>query len=277
MLKTVNEPLVNSIYECALITGASSGLGAQYARQLAPVCKTLVLVARRQDLMEKLAAELRHSCPDLIIHCMTHDLTEETDRAMLFGRLNGMSLVPDLLINNAGMGDYGDFSDAEWSKLNNMLQVNVTALTHLCHAVLPGMIAQGRGAIINVSSLASVLPIPDFTVYAATKAYVSSFSEALRMELREFCIPVLAVCPGPVHTGFGKVAMRDVDADGIPSREGFYTTPEQVVSDSIRALRADKARVYPGWKIAMLAAGISLLPMAVIRAVQISRRGTRAL
>lgn len=259
-------------YQCALVTGASSGLGEEYARQLAPTCKAMILVARREDLLEKLSDELRQSWPHLVVHCLPVDLTIPASRSGLFLQLKDWGLVPDLLINNAGMGDFGVFSNADWSKLDAMLQLNVTALTHLCHEALPGMIAQGRGAIVNVSSLASILPIPDFSVYAATKAYVTSFSEALRMELREFMIPVLAVCPGPVHTGFGEIAMRDVDADGIPSREGFYTSPERVVSDSIRALHADKARVYPGWKIALLAAGISLLPMAAVRALQISRR-----
>lgn len=260
-------------YQCALITGASSGLGVEYARQLAPACKTIILVARREELLKKLAADLRQAWPNLTVHCIAMDLTSEVKRKALFQQLRDLDLTPDLLINNAGMGDYGAFSEAEWSKLDTMLQLNITALTHLCHEALPSMIAQGRGAIVNVSSLASILPIPDFTVYAATKAYVTSFSEALRMELRELSIPVLAVCPGPVHTGFGKTAMRDVDADGIPSREGFYTSPERVVSDSIRALQADKARVYPGWKIALLAAGISLLPMTAVRALQIRRRG----
>lgn len=260
-------------YQCALVTGASSGLGAEYARQLAPTCQTMILVARREDLLEKLAAELRQAWPDLTVHCMAMDLTSEVKRKALFQQLRDLDLTPDLLVNNAGMGDYGAFSESEWSKLDAMLQLNITALTHLCYQALPGMIAQGRGAIVNVSSLASILPIPDFTVYAATKAYVTSFSEALRMELRELSIPVLAVCPGPVHTGFGKVAMQDADADSIPSREGFYTSPERVVSDSIRALQADKARVYPGWKIALLAAGISLLPMAALRILQTRRRG----
>lgn len=224
--------------------------------------------------MEQLAADLRLLHPEVTIYCISQDLTVEADRMALFKQLEVNGLVPDLLVNNAGMGDYGDFANANWSKLDAMLQVNVTALTHLCHGFLPSMIAQGRGGIINVSSLASVLPIPDFSVYAATKAYVSSFSEALRMELREFGIPVLAVCPGPVHTGFGKVSMRDKDANALPAREGFYTSAEQVVTDSICALQADKARVYPNWKIAVLAAGISILPMAIIRAVQIHRRGT---
>ena len=260
-------------YKCALVTGASSGLGEEYARQLAPSCDALVLVARRKELLDQLAAEFAHTAPQTEVHCISADLTDPNERDGLFKMLDAMALVPDLLVNNAGMGDYGSFRTSDWGKLDAMLQVNVTALTHLCHGFLPVMLHQGRGAIINVSSLASTLPIPDFAVYAATKAYVTSFSEALRLELREHGIPVLAVCPGPVHTGFGKVATREESADALPAREGFYVTREQVVSDSIRALHADKARVYPGWKIALLAGAISLMPMALVRLVSLNRRG----
>lgn len=262
-------------YRCALITGASSGLGEEYARQLVTDCEALILVARRGNLLEKLAEELKAISPNTEVHCLTGDLTLEEECHGLVKMCETLSLRPDLLVNNAGMGDYGTFSDAEWPKLNAMLQLNVTALTHLCHGFLPGMLtgSEQGGAIINVSSLASTLPIPDFAVYAATKAYVSSFSEALRIELREYGIPVLAVCPGPVHTNFGKVAMRTEESTSLPSREGFYVTAEQVVSDSIAALHADRARVYPGWKIALLAAGISLLPMVLIRPLVTNRRG----
>ncbi|MFK7909903.1 MAG: SDR family NAD(P)-dependent oxidoreductase [Akkermansiaceae bacterium] len=260
-------------YRCALVTGASSGLGEEYARAIAPSCEVLVIVARRKELLDELAIELSSSSPATEVHCVSADLTVDAERAGLFKMLNAMALVPDLLINNAGMGDYGSFDTSDWKKIDAMLQVNITALTHLCHVFLPGMLRQERGAIINVSSLASALPMPDFTVYAATKAYVSSFSEALRLELREFNIPVLAVCPGPVHTGFGKIAIREESADALPSREGFYVTKEKVITDSMRALRADKARVYPGWKIAMLAGVISLMPMALVRVVSLSRRG----
>lgn len=269
---TVGAQSLDFNHSCALVTGASSGLGVEYARQLAPTCQSLVLVARRFEPMRELAEELVANYPQLNVRCVTVDLCDPHQRDLLFIQLKEMGLVPDLLVNNAGMGDYGAFSGSDWSKIDAMLQLNMTALTHLCHGLLPAMIARRQGAIINISSLASALPIPDFAVYAASKAYVTSFSEALRMELREFAIPVLAVCPGPVHTGFGQVAMRQEGACGLPSREGFYTSTEQVVGESLSALRADRARVYPGWKVALLAAGISLLPIAVIRSLQLSRR-----
>ena len=146
-----------------------------------------------------------------------------------------------------------------------MLRVNVEALTHLTHAMVPGMVAQGRGAVMNVSSLASILPIPDFAVYAATKAYVTSFSEALRLELKSHGIPVLAVCPGPVHTSFGEVAMRADGENKMPRNEAYYVSKEQVVTESLTALAGNKARIYPSFKIAAAALFISAVPMALLR------------
>ncbi|MDC0088029.1 SDR family oxidoreductase [Akkermansiaceae bacterium] len=261
-------------YKCALITGASSGLGEEYAHQLAPSCDSMILVARREELLNTLATELKAAYPHIELYCAPVDLSTHDQRIGFINMIQERGLKPDLLVNNAGMGDYGTFTSAEWSKLDDMIQVNMTALTHLCHGFLPDMIEGGRGSIINVSSLASMLPIPDFAVYAATKAYVTSFSEALRLEVNDFGINIVAVCPGPVRTGFGKIAMREGAADKLPAREGFYTTKEQVVFDSIIALEANKARVFPNWKIAAMAAGISLLPMAILRLALVSRRET---
>ena len=129
------------------------------------------------------------------------------------------------------------------------------------------MIRNGRGAVVNVSSLASLLPIPDFAVYAATKAYVTSFSEALRIELRGHGIPVLAVCPGPVHTNFGKVAHREEHVPGMPMREWFYVPREQVVRESLMALRQDRARIYPALKTTVAALAISVVPIILMRLV----------
>jgi short-subunit dehydrogenase len=169
------------------------------------------------------------------------------------------------------MGDYGTFADADWEKMASMMRLNMEGLTHLTHLFLPAMRERQRGAIVNISSLASILPIPDFAVYAATKAYVSSFSEALRIELREDGISVLAVCPGPVRTEFGAVAARGEGEAFDGMRDWFYVKKEQVVAEAIRAMDADKVRVYPGWQIALAAAGISLLPLALLRIVMATR------
>ena len=254
-------------YRCALITGASSGLGAEFARQLAPDCEAVILVARRGDLLKQLADELGVTSPATEVHCVTTDLTDAQDREGLFKILQAMELTPDLLINSAGMGDYGEFSSADWRRLDAMMQVNMVALTHLTHRFLPGMIANGAGAILNVSSLASVLPIPDFSVYAATKAYVTSFSEALRLELLNHGVNVLALCPGPVHTEFGSVAQRGEHSNKTPGGEMIYVDPAQVVAEGSAALQRGKARHYPGLKIAIAAAAMGLLPMAAVRLI----------
>lgn len=262
-------------HACALITGASAGLGEEYARQLAPRVMHLVLVARRADRLEKLATEIRAEFPDTAVTVIAADLAESTERLRLVDVLNAGGLMPDLLVNNAGLGDYGEFATAEWSRLETMLRVNIEALTHLTHLLVPGMRRNGGGAVINLSSLASLLPIPDFAVYAATKAYVTSFSEALRIELREHGIRVLAVCPGPVHTEFGKVARRDECLPGIPGRAWFYVPREQVVAESLVAMDHDRARVFPALKTAAAALVISALPIVLLRLVM-ARRPRRA-
>ena len=253
-------------YSCALVTGASAGLGEEFVLQLAPRVDRFVLVARRQDRLDELSEKVRARFPNLVVEVIATDLTSVDGCRGLIETLSTKGLVADLLVNNAGMGDYGEFVTAEWSRIEPMLRLNMEALTYLCHALVPGMIRQRAGAVINISSLASVLPIPDFAVYAATKAYVTSFSEALRIELKEHGIPVLAVCPGPVKTEFGIVSRRTPDQE-FSTNPAFYVSKSQVVAESIRALDAKCARVYPGLKIAIAAAVITTLPICAIRFV----------
>lgn len=254
-----------SRFSCALITGASAGLGEEFALQLAPRVDTLVLVARREERLVLLAEAIGEAFPEVEVVAITADLISPDGCQHLMHELVERGLSPDLLVNNAGMGDYGEFITAEWSKLEAMLRLNIEALTWLTHALVPDMVMQGRGAVINISSLASILPIPDFAVYAATKAYVTSFSEALRLELKEHHIPVLAVCPGPVKTEFGGIAQRNPEKD--PAIGAFYVPKEQVVAESLRALDRKCARVYPGLKVALAAAVIGALPLCAIRLV----------
>lgn len=252
-------------HSCALVTGASSGLGEEFARQLAPRVDRLVLVARRESMLRDLAERLRARDPRLEVAVMAVDLTVPGECERLAETLADHGLLPDLLVNNAGLGDYGEFATSEWPRIEAMLRLNIEALTQLTHALLPGMIRRGGGAIVNVSSIAGLIPIPDFAVYAATKAYVTSFSEALRIELREHRIPVLAVCPGPVHTGFGEVAKRAVQGREMPGHEWFYVPREQVVAESLSALDRNRARVYPGLRTAASALVLSVLPLVLLR------------
>ena len=156
-------PYLNS-FTCALVTGASSGLGEEFALQIAPRVEKIVLVARREGLLEQLAERIRARHPRVAVAVFAMDLTKAAERERLLETLAGRGVTPDLLVNNAGLGDYGEFATADWEKIQSMLQVNIEALTHLTHLLVPGMIRRG-GAIINVSSLASVIPIPDFAVY----------------------------------------------------------------------------------------------------------------
>lgn len=252
-------------FSCALVTGASSGLGEEFALQIAPRVSKLVLVARREALLQQLAGRIRAEHPTVAVAVFAADLNLQTERDHLISQLAAKGFLPDLLVNNAGLGDYGEFVSADWEKIQSMLHVNIEALTHLSHSLVPEMIRRGGGAIINVSSLASVIPIPDFAVYAATKAYVTSFSEALRIELCEHRIPVLAVCPGPVRTEFGKVSRRSPDLPGMPSKKSFYVPKVKVVAESLRALDRNAARVYPGLRTAAAALVLSALPMIVLR------------
>jgi short-subunit dehydrogenase len=252
-------------FSCALVTGASSGLGEEFAFQIAPRVRKLVLVARREALLEILAERVRAMYPHVAVVVHSVDLNHAAERDQLVSHLMRSGFSPDLLINNAGLGDYGEFASSDWGKIESMLQVNIHALTHLSHALVPEMIRRGGGAIVNVSSLASVIPIPDFAVYAATKAYVTSFSEALRIELREHRIPVLAVCPGPVRTEFGNVAKRVEDSQGMPAHPSFYVPKEQVVAEALGALDRNAARVYPGLKTAVAALVLCALPMVALR------------
>ncbi len=252
-------------FSCALVTGASSGLGEEFVLQIAPRVGKLVLVARREPLLQRLAQRVRTEFPHVAVAVFAVDLQRSSERVQLVEALTAKGFLPDLLVNNAGLGDYGEFLSADWGKIQSMLDVNIEALTHLTHSLIPEMIRRGGGAIVNVSSLASVIPIPDFAVYAATKAYVSSFSEALRIELQEHRIRVLAVCPGPVRTEFGNVSRRSQDSPGMPAKKSFYVPKHQVVAEALSALDRNAARVYPGLKTAAAALLLAALPMVVLR------------
>ncbi len=253
----------------ALITGASSGFGAEFARQLAPQARALVLTARREAEMNALAEELQARYPGLRLAVIPCDLADAEQRAQLPGHVASLGFRVNLLINNAGIGDYGPFEDGAWWKIEQMMQVNVMALTHLTHLFLPDLKTHAPSGILNVSSLAGELPIPDFAAYAAGKAFVSRFSEALRLELRGQGIAVCALCPGPVKTGFGAVAERA--GQTTPKMSSAYQPKERVVRLGLRALERGRARAFPGLIVRGTALLVNLLPMPLLRLI-LSRR-----
>lgn len=262
-------------YPCALVTGASSGLGTEFSKQLADRVDRMVLVARRVARLDQIAAGIREARPGVEVMVIAADLSVPDEREALAARLEEAGFVPDLLVNNAGLGDYGEFVTADWESIRKMLRVNIEALTHLSHLFVPAMAKRGSGAILNVSSLASTLPIPDFAVYAATKAYVSSFTEALRIELKEAGVDVMSVCPGPVKTEFGEVARREGKSAGMPPSHGFfYVSKERVVSEALEGLDRRRARVFPGIQIAAAGLLLGAVPLVLLR-VMMSHRPRR--
>ena len=179
----------------------------------------------------------------------------------------------DFLVNNAGLGDHGSFATADSNRVNEQIQVNALALTILTRTVLPRMIEQKRGAILNVSSSAGFLPLPELAVYAATKAYVTSFSEAIRAETRGLGITVTALCPGPVHTEFARVADRQEQNRKVRSSPAHISV-EEVARAGLCAIERDRALVIPGIAIKILMTIVRALPLAILRAAW-SFSGTR--
>lgn len=250
---------------CALITGASAGIGREFARQLAGRAGSLVLVARRLERLEELRDELTKRDPNLNVHLRAVDLSQTSEVDELCAWLLRENIAIDFLINNAGLGDRGAFATSEPQRVKEMLAVNMVALTMLTRALLPAMIEKKRGAILNVSSSAGFLPIGKLAVYAATKAYVTSFSEAVRGEVRESGIVVTALCPGPVATEFDQVAQRSSSKRPYPNPGFAYVAVEEVVRAGLEGVKRDKPLVVPGivMKIAMLL--VRLTPMAILR------------
>jgi len=249
----------------ALITGASAGIGRELARQLTGRAASIVLVARRRQRLEELRDELTARDPNLNVLIRQTDLSKQGDVIELYEWIEREKIVIDFLINNAGLGDIGLFATSDPDRVDNMMQVNMTALTLLTRRLLPAMIARKRGAILNVSSSASFLPIAGFAVYAASKAYVTSFSEALRVELHGSGVGVTALCPGPVDTEFSDVAKRSAGGPGLSGPRITYVAVEAVARAALYAVTRNKPLVIPGviMKLGMFL--VRLTPLPVLR------------
>jgi short-subunit dehydrogenase len=248
----------------ALITGASVGIGREFAQQLASRARTLVLVARREQKLNELRDELRIRKAALNVHVRVVDLCDKSQIDELVRWLEENKIDIDFLINNAGLGDYGSFATSNPERDDRIIEVNIGALTLLTRRLLPQMTARKRGAILNVSSSAGFLPIPGMAVYAASKAYANSFSEALRAELRGTGVTMTALCPGPVHTEFGDVAKRP---GGEPERgpEFVYVSVEKTARDAVAAVEADRPLVIPGLAMKLGMFLIRITPMSILR------------
>lgn len=224
----------------ALITGASRGIGAAFAQALAIQKYDLILVARNEAQLQALGQSLEQQY-GITAKYIVKDLSQVGAAQEIFHLVQAWEMTVDLLINNAGFGDYGEFIGRDLSKFNAMIQVNITALVELTHLFLSGMQQRHRGEIINVSSIAGFLPLPYISVYAATKAFVLHFSEALWAENYKRGVTVMAVCPGPTQTEFLDVAEMN-NAPGMAKGD----QPDIVVKEALQALAARRSHVVTG-------------------------------
>ena len=241
----------------ALVTGASSGIGAEIAREYAGRGKPLVLVARRADRLQALAEELREKAR---VEVIAADLADPAAPARLQAECAARGLPVDTLVNNAGFGVPGRYLTKDWATHQASLQVLLVAVCELTHRFLPAMEAEGHGRILNVASLAGFLPGPRMAVYYATKAYVLSFSEALFCELAPRGVRVTALCPGPVPTEF------QARAGIVP---GFDSKVLNISADAVamagyRGLMAGKRMVLPGLGMKVIPFMLRFVPRGLL-------------
>ncbi len=223
-----------------VITGASSGIGEALAHLFAPEHQTLVLVARRKERLEALAKEL-NAKHGIKVHVIAQDLQEAGAAASLMSAIAALGLSVDTLVNNAGFGESTPFAKADAAKTSGMMQLNMVALTELTHQALPTMIERGHGRIMNIASVVAFQPCPYFAVYAATKAYVLSLTEALAEEVKGRGILVTAVCPGSTNTGFHEVANTKGSL-----LDKIAESPEMVAEEAYKALNNGKVVIVTG-------------------------------
>ena len=224
-----------------IITGASRGIGAEYARVLASQGHDLLLAARDEERLTQLARKLEtdHS---IHAHVCALDLAQPQSAHQLFVVARNYRQTPDLLINNAGFGLYGEFVLHSFPRIQDMLQLHIQTVVESIRLFLPGMIERGSGSIINVSSIAGMLPIPYLAEYAATKAFLNSFSEALAEEVKSTGVHIQACCPGQTKTHFHATAGFQ------PSSPITMQTAAQVVQVSLAALKKNSTVVTIGWQ-----------------------------
>jgi short-subunit dehydrogenase len=244
-----------------VVTGASSGIGEEIARELARRGYGVTLVARREDRLKALAAELV-SGQSVRAEVVTADLADPDARAAIMSTVAERGLVVDMLVNNAGIGTTGRVSAADPERELTMLRTNVEALVDLTMRCLPGMVARGRGGILNVASTAAFQPLPGQAGYAATKAFVLSYSQATAAEVRKAGVSVTALCPGPVRTEFGDTAGFSAKEMNVP--EFVWVPAADVARAGLDGLDAGRTVVIPGLLNKIGAVAASHVPRRVL-------------
>jgi short-subunit dehydrogenase len=240
-----------------LITGASAGLGTEFARRLSKRGHRLVLAARRKDRLDELASELGNA------RAVAIDLSKKGAAGKLMADIKAVGEEVDVLVNNAGFGLIGRFAELDAGRLRQMIDLNVGTLTDLCRAVAPQMIARRSGAILNVASTAAFQPGPNMAVYFATKAFVLSFTEALHEELKPHGVRVSCLCPGPTRTEFGEVA--GFGGNGLFDRVAMESS--EVVEAGLKGLDKNHGVVVPGWMNKVTASSTRFAPRTLVRKI----------
>jgi uncharacterized protein len=248
----------------AVITGSSGGIGLELARLFAADGFDLILTARRTERLRTLADELTLAC-NVSVHILPLDLSQPGAPAALWREIRAIAPEIDVLVNNAGFGDACDFSEEPPERVEGMIQLNIAALTALTRAALPGMVARGRGSILNVASLAGMTPGgPGMAVYFATKSYVLSFTRAIRRELRGTGVSVTALCPGATRTGFEQAAHAE---DTRLFKLAAPMDPAAVARAGYEGMRRGAAVVVPGWLNKAIAVSMRFTPAALVLAI----------
>jgi short-subunit dehydrogenase len=240
-----------------IVTGASQGIGEQFARQLAQRRHDLVLVARNPSALHALAAELTRADPELVVHTLACDLSSPGATQAVVSFTTQHHLRIGGLVNNAGIGSHGAFADEAPETLVRLIQLNCTSLVELTRAFLPAMLERQAGWVINVASTAAFQPVPAMAVYGASKAFVLSFTEALWVETRTRGVRVLALCPGPTQTGFFL-------ATGAEFLTRGRQTPDAVVRTALHALDGHGPTVVSGRINQLTSLGYRFMPRAVL-------------
>ena len=248
-------------WRTALVTGASSGIGRAFAVALSKRGLDVVIVARRQDRLEELAKEIGPDKAELLVA----DLADPAGLAAVEARLADGSRPVDVLVNAAGFGTSGRFSESKVDVEQQEIDVNITALVRLSRAAVPGMVERRTGAVVNVSSIAGEQPLPWWTTYAATKAYVTSFSRGLASELRGTGVRVLTLMPGFTRTEFHTTANDDLSRQLIPSP--VWMTADTVAESALRSLGRGRSESIPGLRYRFVALMSRLSPWPLTRLV----------
>jgi short-subunit dehydrogenase len=242
----------------AVVTGASSGIGASIARQLAADGTALVVVARDTDRLDALAAEV-----GVDVEVLTADLRDRDDIARIADRIRADEKPVDLVVNNAGLGFIGRFPDLDFEGERSVLDVNVIALHALSYVAAGSLSRRGGGGILNIASVAGYFPSAGSATYAASKAFVNSFSESLHREMKPAGVTVTTSCPGFTRTEFHSRA----DYDSSTVSKALWQSADTVATSALKALAKGRARVVPGWKNKIAVGLLKVLPLRIVRLV----------